>query len=237
MKNFDIFKFICPHCGSEQFVAYSFLYHQMEDKLMIYCCQDEEEIAKVRELYAGDFTTAVDEKGRERAIDTSGYRRRIVIGADNLVEKIRIFDAGLDDRLMEIYKIMLYGQMQPQLAEMPGGDDVDAVFVDEQLDGSLDLVFVANGQAVGVVPFSQEVYDIIENNTATPSASSPTQNPSSTRTGPSIFSPKLRSRMRERPASCKISARWLKLNMMSKICARFAYDEWRKPDVSSDQAF
>lgn len=162
VKNFDIFKFICPHCGSEQFVAYSFLYHQMEDKLMIYCCQDEEEIAKVRELYAGDFTTAVDEKGRERAIDTSGYRRRIVIGADNLVEKIRIFDAGLDDRLMEIYKIMLYGQMQPQLAEMPGGDDVDAVFVDEQLDGSLDLVFVANGQAVGAVPFSQEVYDIIE---------------------------------------------------------------------------
>lgn len=63
---------------------------------------------------------------------------------------------------MEIYKIMLYGQMQPQLAEMPGGDDVDAVFVDEQLDGSLDLVFVANGQAVGAVPFSQEVYDIIE---------------------------------------------------------------------------
>ena len=62
VKNFDIFKFICPHCGSEQFVAYSFLYHQMEDKLMIYCCQDEEEIAKVRELYAGDFTTAVDEK-------------------------------------------------------------------------------------------------------------------------------------------------------------------------------
>ena len=162
VKNFDIFKFICPHCGSEQFVAYSFLYHQMEDKLMIYCCQDEEEIAKVRELYAGDFTTAVDDKGRERAIDTSGYRRRIVIGADNLVEKIRVFDAGLDDRLIEIYKIMLYGQMQPQLAEMPGGDDVDAVFVDEQLDGSLDLVFVANGQAVGSVPFSQEVYDIIE---------------------------------------------------------------------------
>ena len=95
-------------------------------------------------------------------IDTSGYRRRIVIGADNLVEKIRIFDAGLDDRLIEIYKIMLYGQMQPQLAEMPGGDDVDAVFVDEQLDGSLDLVFVANGQAVGAVPFSKEVYDIIE---------------------------------------------------------------------------
>lgn len=162
VKNFDIFKFICPHCGSEQFVAYSLLYHQMEDKLMIYCVQDEDDIASVRKLFDEDFSSVVDETGRQRALDTAAYRRRIVVGADSLVEKLRIFDAGLDDRLMEIYKIMLYGQMQPQLAEMPGGDDVDAVFVDEQLDGSLDLVFVANGQAVGAVPFSQEVYDIIE---------------------------------------------------------------------------
>lgn len=161
VKNFDIFKFVCPHCGSEQFVNYSFLYHQMEDKLMIFYCQDEEEVEKVRSLYADDFETAVNEQGETQAIDTTGYRRRIVVGADNLVEKIRIFDAGLDDRLIEIYKVLLYGQMQDQLAAMPGGDAVDDVFVDEQLDGSLDFVFVADGKAVGAVPFAQEVYDIV----------------------------------------------------------------------------
>ena len=162
VKNFDIFKFVCPHCGSEQFVNYSFLYHQMEDQIMIFYCQDEEEVNKVRSLYAEDFETVTDENGVERPIDTSGYRRRIVIGADELVEKIRIFDAGLDDRLMEIYKVMLFGQMQAELAEIPGGSDVDEVFVDEQLDGSLDLVFVAQGRAVGAVPFAQEVYDVIK---------------------------------------------------------------------------
>ena len=162
VKNFDIFKFVCPHCGSEQFVNYSFLYHQMEDQIMIFYCQDEEEVNKVRSLYAEDFATATDENGVERPIDTSGYRRRIVIGADELVEKIRIFDAGLDDRLMEIYKVMLFGQMQAELAEIPGGSDVDEVFVDEQLDGSLDLVFVAQGRAVGAVPFAQEMYDVIK---------------------------------------------------------------------------
>lgn len=162
VKNFDIFKFICPHCGSEQFVNYSFLYHQMEDKFMIFYCQDDEEVAKVRALYAEDFATATDENGQERPIDTSGYRRRIVIGADNLVEKIRIFDAGLDDRLIEVYKIMLFGQMQAELAEIPGGADVDEVFLDEQLDGSLDFVFVAAGRAVGAVPFAQEVYDVVK---------------------------------------------------------------------------
>ena len=77
------------------------------------------------------------------------------------MEKIRIFDAGLDDCLIEIYKVLLYGQMQSQLAEMPGGDAVDDVFVDEQLDGSLDFVFVADGKAVGAVPFAQEVYDVV----------------------------------------------------------------------------
>lgn len=163
VKNFDIFKFICPHCGSEQFVNYSFLYHQMEDKLMIFYCQDEEEVAKVRSLYADDFDTALNAQGESETIDTTGYRRRIVIGADNLVEKIRIFDAGLDDRLVEIYKVLLYGQMQAELAAMPGGDAVDDVFVDEQLDGTLNFVFVADGRAVGAVAFSQEVYEIIAN--------------------------------------------------------------------------
>jgi len=163
VKNFDIFKFICPHCGSEQFVNYSFLYHQMEDKLMIFYCQDEEEVAKVRSLYADDFDTALNAQGESETIDTTGYRRRIVIGADNLVEKIRIFDAGLDDRLVEIYKVLLYGQMQTELAAMPGGDAVDDVFVDEQLDGSLNFVFVADGRAVGAVAFSQDVYEVIAN--------------------------------------------------------------------------
>lgn len=163
VKNFDIFKFICPHCGSEQFVNYSFLYHQMEDQLMIFYCQDEEEVAKVRSLYADDFDTALNAQGESETIDTTGYRRRIVIGADNLVEKIRIFDAGLDDRLVEIYKVLLYGQMQAELAEMPGGDAVDDVFVDEQLDGSLNFVFVADGRAVGAVAFSQDVYEVIAN--------------------------------------------------------------------------
>lgn len=163
VKNFDIFKFICPHCGSEQFVNYSFLYHQMEDKLMIFYCQDEEEVAKVRSLYADDFDTALNAQGERETIDTTGYRRRIVIGADNLVEKIRIFDAGLDDRLVEIYKVLLYGQMQAELAAMPGGDAVDDVFVDEQLDGSLNFVFVADGRAVGAVAFSQDVYEVIAN--------------------------------------------------------------------------
>lgn len=163
VKNFDIFKFICPHCGSKQFVNYSFLYHQMEDKLMIFYCQDEEEVAKVRSLYADDFDTALNAQGESETIDTTGYRRRIVIGADNLVEKIRIFDAGLDDRLVEIYKVLLYGQMQAELAAMPGGDAVDDVFVDEQLDGSLNFVFVADGRAVGAVAFSQDVYEVIAN--------------------------------------------------------------------------
>ena len=57
---------------------------------------------------------------------------------------------------------MLFGQMQAELAEIPGGADVDEVFLDEQLDGSLDFVFVAAGRAVGAVPFAQEVYDVVK---------------------------------------------------------------------------
>ncbi|MEE0435198.1 MAG: CpXC domain-containing protein [Peptococcaceae bacterium] len=164
VKNFDLFKFICPHCGSEQFVGYSFLYHQMEDRWMIFCCQEAEEVAEVRTLFdKDDFSTVTDSHGVKQTIDTAAYQRRIVVGVDDLVEKIRMIDAGLDDRLMEVYKVMLYGQMQPQLEAMPGGDAVDVLYLDENLQGALNIVFMADGQAVGEVPFAREAYESIQN--------------------------------------------------------------------------
>lgn len=162
VKNFDLFKFICPHCGSEQFVGYSFLYHQLEDQWLIFCCQEDEEVAEVRTLFSkDDFSAVTDRQGVKQAIDTTGYKRRIVVGVDDLVEKIRMIDAGLDDRLVEVYKVLLFGQMQPELEKMPGGDAVDLLYLDEDLQGALNVVFMADGQAVGEVPFAKEAYDSV----------------------------------------------------------------------------
>ena len=36
----EMFQFICPNCGYTANVDYGFLYHQMEDRIMIYYIQD-----------------------------------------------------------------------------------------------------------------------------------------------------------------------------------------------------
>lgn len=149
VKNYELFKFTCPHCGSEQFVNYSFIYQDSEQGILLYHLQSPEEINEAR--------AALSQEGEPKA-SSEGQYRRLVVGPDALVEKIRIFEAGYDDRVIELYKIFLYGQLRDQLSEAAGGDAVEAVFVDAHLDGSLHFVFVGEGRAIGEIPLSPEVY-------------------------------------------------------------------------------
>lgn len=149
VKNYELFKYTCPHCGSEQFVNYSFIYQQPEDGILLYHLQSPDELEEAREAFR--------QEGEPQA-SAEGHHRRIVIGPDSLVEKIRIFDAGYDDRVIELYKIFLYGELRGQLELVEGKDVVEGVFVDEHIDGSLHFVFVGDGRAIGEIPLSTEVY-------------------------------------------------------------------------------
>lgn len=146
--NYDVFRFMCPFCGEEQFVHYSFLYHDPDNKTMLFYVQSQEEKEKVLELFAKD----------KALMDAQGYRRRIVIGIDALTEKIRMFDAGLDDRIMEVFKIFLYSQVQDQLLAMTEGEEIDYVMFDQHVDGKEYLVFVKEGQSLAELPFDHTTY-------------------------------------------------------------------------------
>ena len=117
VKNYELFKFTCPHCGSEQFVNYSFIYQDSDKGVVLYHLQSPEEIDEARAKWAQE---------NEGPASAEGKYRRLVVGPDALVEKIRIFDAGYDDRVIELYKIFLYGQLRDQLAQAAGGDTVEA---------------------------------------------------------------------------------------------------------------
>ena len=111
--DFSAFKFTCPHCGAETNVDYGFLYHQMEDKVMIHYASTDENAAEMYETYTGKkfpemFEGFLSEK----------YRIRIVRSLDQLREKIRIFDTGLDDRIIEIYKVILLVRIMDQRPDL-----------------------------------------------------------------------------------------------------------------------
>lgn len=76
------------------------LYHDMERKLMVY------------NLEKGDAPEELPDGilGGLLGIMGAGYAFRHVHSRNELVEKIKIADAGLDDRVVEIFKIILRGQ-------------------------------------------------------------------------------------------------------------------------------
>lgn len=95
--NQSIFLYTCPSCGETFRLNYSTLYHQMEDLVMIYLVP-ESEVEKTYEMFYGENALA--------DYRTEKYLYRIVTSANQLVEKIQIFDAGKDDRVMELVKLL-----------------------------------------------------------------------------------------------------------------------------------
>lgn len=82
----------CPHCGTLNLIQYQTLYHDPSEKMMVWLTRGSEELEEqVRAAYSK--LEGLDE-----------YTMRFVDDAGSLIEKIKIFDAGLDDLAMEMTK-------------------------------------------------------------------------------------------------------------------------------------
>ena len=127
VRNLSLFRFCCPYCRQTSTIIYSFLYHQMESSLMIYFVPEEEELKHTQKLLetvsAGTqkddeastgITTAPEDRLLENAL--AHYRYRIVRTHEEFLEKLAIFDAGLDDRIIELAKVILSAEAERQLS-------------------------------------------------------------------------------------------------------------------------
>ncbi len=90
--NRDIFRFICPECGEEILVAYNCTYIDRENSFMVALMTDE----------------------GEANIVAADYNLRIVRSINEFVEKIALMEDGVDDRIVELYKIMLEDQFEEE---------------------------------------------------------------------------------------------------------------------------
>lgn len=88
----ELTRFVCPNCGQSGQVVYPLLYHDMAKHLMIWLVPSGDE------LPPGDLPFG--EMMRD-------YDLRLVATLNELVEKILIFDAGLDDRIVECFKLVI----------------------------------------------------------------------------------------------------------------------------------
>jgi endogenous inhibitor of DNA gyrase (YacG/DUF329 family) len=123
----SLFDHDCPKCGKLSRLGHNVLYHDMERRFQV----------DVRPMGNPPDAAAVDLAGI--MLDGpvgQGYRLRWVVEAFELAEKVRVFDAKLDDRLVELLKVwaivnteeleqpLTFGRMKRDGIEFltPGGD-------------------------------------------------------------------------------------------------------------------
>lgn len=104
VKDGSLFVKECPHCGATNLVLYPFLYHDPDARLLVWLlpegAYDENAVAQM----AAQLDSLAE------------YTVRRVSTAGELVEKVGIADAGLDDRAIELCKFVTRQEMDGKLA-------------------------------------------------------------------------------------------------------------------------
>ncbi len=107
------------------------------------------------------FDEGLDAAGKEKGFDPSekGYRNRVVGSLYDLQEKIAIFDAGLDDRIVEICKVLIGSELQES--------QPDAVFDDllffRDGNGEGRLALMRAGNAFASISLPGDIYKEVGN--------------------------------------------------------------------------
>ena len=151
VMNGEIFRTVCPSCGQQIGVVYPCLYHEMENKVMIYYAPGEEAMKNAQAA----FDEGVDATFKERGFDhsKSGYRNRVVGSLYDLQEKIAIFDAGFDDRVVEICKVLIRSELQQSNPEAVFDD---LLFYKDSGGGRLALM--REGNAFASISLPGDIY-------------------------------------------------------------------------------
>ena len=93
----SLFMETCPHCGRVNLLGQAFLYNDPDQRILLWLLPEE------------NGTRDIEASIRARLSDSdqsilAGYTTRIVRTAGDLMEKVKIFDSGLDDIVMELCK-------------------------------------------------------------------------------------------------------------------------------------
>lgn len=97
VQDLSCFRVQCPNCGETALVLHPCLYHDMSDRFMVWLWPEEGEAPKA------EFDPL------------AGYTLRVVDSMNAFREKINLLERGLDDRAVEIMKLLLFAQLNRDL--------------------------------------------------------------------------------------------------------------------------
>lgn len=142
VKDGSLFVWECPSCGSRNLATFQTIYHDPKERILIWL------------LPEGSLPEGkVEEIGRQIEASSDfpeGYVFRRVGDAGSLIEKVNIFDAGLDDTVVEMCKYVT----KMEMAEKSGDNGIlDIPFKFYRTDGpdnDLEFSFPRDGKMQGV---------------------------------------------------------------------------------------
>jgi len=147
----ELFDFACKHCAHDAELQYPLLYHDMKRRAMFWLVP-----AGTR---PGDAIGFPGPKGLY-----SGYILRLVRDFNELIEKILLLDAGIDDRLMELFK--LHVRRHGHLAAYPRGTKLFFHGIDRDDQGQPQInLLVLEGDAETHLVTREDAYRAWEQRT------------------------------------------------------------------------
>lgn len=108
----DFFLHTCGECGAGFILEYPVMYMDPDRKLNIYMAPDHED-DMLEQLNSLDLP--------ENATDPDA-RFRLTSNCMDLMEKIHIFEQDRDDRVMELYKFIIWDQVKEEWPDLEQGD-------------------------------------------------------------------------------------------------------------------
>ena len=145
VRDGSLFLWKCSSCGQTNLSRYETLYHDPEKKLMIWLLPEGVEISETQMNSISLHAKAI-----------GGYTLRLVKDAGSLMEKVLIFDSGLDDAVIELCKYVTRMEMISKAPDRSGALGIsDAVFHFYSMQGSdtdrtITLMYPSEGKMCGV---------------------------------------------------------------------------------------
>jgi transcription elongation factor Elf1 len=140
------FEHTCPNCGEVHEIHYQVVYGNVDQGVTIYYTKNPFELSHATELLQKIINNSVECK-----------MARVVTSYMSLMEKIRIADCGLDDRIVEIVKIALLTSLNKD----HNLGHVDEIYCWIQDDGN--LLFEIFGDNTSSVVINKQFYSEISN--------------------------------------------------------------------------
>ncbi len=141
----EMFRFVCPDCGAVTNVFYQCLYHQMEDQVMIYFVPNGPVDEAVNMFRKTD--------DQMMAAVAAAYKKRVVTQPNDFMEKLKILDAKLDDRTIEVMKLIIGVVLQQKQPDQ----EVQEIRFELQESGKSFVLRLKGGKWAGL-PFDEDFY-------------------------------------------------------------------------------